>query len=36
LTLTAPRQEGQCEFRYLLDDEVTGTARSSVVTVTSQ
>jgi hypothetical protein len=35
-TLTAPRQEGQYEFRYLLDDEVTDTARSSVVTVTSQ
>ena len=35
-TLTAPSQEGQYEFRYLLDDEVTDTARSSVVTVTSQ
>jgi hypothetical protein len=35
-TLTAPRQEGQYEFRYLLDDEVTDTARSSVVTVTSR
>ena len=34
-TLTAPGQEGQYEFRYLLDDEVTDTARSSVVTVTS-
>jgi|KBSSwiStaDraftv2_1062776.scaffolds.fasta_scaffold539097_3 hypothetical protein len=34
--LTAPSQEGQYEFRYLLDDEVTDTARSSVVTVTSQ
>jgi hypothetical protein len=35
-TLTAPSQEGQYEFRYLLEDEVTDTARSSVVTVTSQ
>jgi len=35
-TLTAPSQEGQYEFRYLLDDEVTDTARSSVVTVTSR
>ena len=35
-TLTAPKQEGQYEFRYLLDDEVTDTARSGVVTVTSQ
>lgn len=35
-TLTAPKQEGQYEFRYLLDDEVTDTARSSLVTVTSQ
>ena len=35
-TLTAPRQEGQYEFRYLLEDEVTDTARSGVVTVTSQ
>ena len=34
--LTAPAQEGQYEFRYLLDDEVTDTARSSLVTVTSQ
>ena len=34
--LTAPREEGQYEFRYLLDDEVTDTARSSVVTVTSR
>jgi hypothetical protein len=35
-TLTAPTQEGQYEFRYLLGDEVTDTARSSLVTVTSQ
>jgi hypothetical protein len=35
-TLTAPSHEGQYEFRYLLDDEVTDTARSSLVTVTSQ
>ena len=35
-TLTAPKQEGQYEFRYLLNDEVTDTARSNVVTVTSQ
>ena len=35
-TLTAPGEEGQYEFRYLLDDEVTDTARSGLVTVTSQ
>lgn len=32
-TLTAPGQAGQYEFRYLLEDEVTDTARSSLVTV---
>ena len=33
LTLTAPSQAGQYEFRYLLDDEYIDAARSSLVTV---
>jgi hypothetical protein len=33
LTLTAPSQAGQYEFRYLLDDAYIDAARSTLVTV---
>jgi hypothetical protein len=33
VTLSAPTQAGQYEFRYFLDDTLNDVARSSVVTV---